>query len=72
MLAGFLRAGSESSTNEGRAMYVVGQKVRVVRGENTGARGIITVEHDQWGWYCIRTNKGRDLLVVPFNVIEAR
>lgn len=53
-------------------MYVVGQKVRVVRGENAGARGVVTVEHDQWGWCCIRTDRGRDLRVVPFNVIEAR
>jgi ribosomal protein L24 len=53
-------------------MFVEGQKVKIVRGENKGKRGIITLANDQWGWYNIRTNKGVELKVVPSNVIQSR
>lgn len=53
-------------------MYGVGAKVRIVRGENKGKRGIVTYDANQWGWCNIKTNKGIELKVVPYNVIEGR
>lgn len=53
-------------------MYVIGQKVKIVRGVNKGKRGIITYAGMDGAWYNIRTNKGKDIKLQFENTIKSR
>lgn len=53
-------------------MFRVGQKVRIVRGEQKGKRGIVTYVGFDGGWISMRTNKGKDIPFVFENQVQSR
>lgn len=50
-------------------MFRIGTKVKVPK---LGKRGIITYVGMDASWYNIKTNKGLELKLIPFNMVESR